>query len=82
MLVPPSYRKVNPADAPVVLLTLSGGDKPLYYLNDIVSTIVSPALSRVRAWPRCRPSANSSMPCGSGWTPTGSPAWGWPSTPR
>ncbi len=47
MLVPPSYRKVNPADAPVVLLTLSGGDKPLYYLNDIVSTIVSPALSRV-----------------------------------
>jgi hydrophobic/amphiphilic exporter-1 (mainly G- bacteria), HAE1 family len=47
MLVPPSYRKVNPADAPVVLLTLSGGDRPLYYLNDIVSTIVSPALSRV-----------------------------------
>ncbi|TDH60514.1 efflux RND transporter permease subunit [Dankookia rubra] len=47
MLVPPSYRKVNPADAPVVLLTLSGGDKPLYYLNDIVSTIISPALSRV-----------------------------------
>jgi len=47
MLVPPSYRKVNPADAPVVLLTLSGGDKPLYYLNDLVSTIISPALSRV-----------------------------------
>ena len=47
MLVPPSYRKVNPADAPVVLLTLSGSDKPLYYLNDIVSTIISPALSRV-----------------------------------
>jgi HAE1 family hydrophobic/amphiphilic exporter-1 len=47
MLVPPSYRKVNPADAPVILLTLSGGDRPLYYLNDIASTIVSPALSRV-----------------------------------
>ncbi len=47
MLVPPSYRKVNPADAPVVLLTLAGGDKPLYYLNDLVSTIISPALSRV-----------------------------------
>ncbi|RYJ04413.1 MAG: efflux RND transporter permease subunit [Acetobacteraceae bacterium] len=47
MLVPPNYRKVNPADAPVVLLTISGGDKPLYYLNDLVSTIVSPALSRV-----------------------------------
>jgi hydrophobic/amphiphilic exporter-1 (mainly G- bacteria), HAE1 family len=47
MLIPPSYRKVNPADAPVILLTLSGGDKPLYYLNDLVSTIISPALSRV-----------------------------------
>ena len=47
MLIPPSYRKVNPADAPVILLTVSGGDRPLTYLNDLVSTIVSPALSRV-----------------------------------
>ncbi len=47
MLVPPSYRKVNPADAPVVVLTISGGDAPLYQLNDIASTIVSPALSKV-----------------------------------
>ncbi len=47
MLVPPSYRKVNPADAPVVLLTVSGGDAPLYRLNDIASTIIGPALSRV-----------------------------------
>ncbi len=47
MLIPPSYRKVNPADAPVILLTLSGGDTPLYRLNDIASTIIGPALSRV-----------------------------------
>jgi hydrophobic/amphiphilic exporter-1 (mainly G- bacteria), HAE1 family len=47
MTIPPSYRKVNPADAPVVLLTLSGGDAPLYRLNDIASTIIGPALSRV-----------------------------------
>jgi HAE1 family hydrophobic/amphiphilic exporter-1 len=47
MTTPPSYRKANPADAPVVLLTLSGGDVPLYQLNDIASTLVSPALSRV-----------------------------------
>ena len=47
MLIPPSYRKVNPADAPVVLLTLSGGDTPLYRLNDIASTIIGPAMSRV-----------------------------------
>ncbi|WP_426958628.1 efflux RND transporter permease subunit [Muricoccus radiodurans] len=47
MTQPPSYRKSNPADAPVVLLTLSGGDVPLYQLNDIASTLISPALSRV-----------------------------------
>jgi HAE1 family hydrophobic/amphiphilic exporter-1 len=48
MTIPPSYRKVNPADAPVLLLTLSGGDVPLYRLNDIASTIIAPALSRVQ----------------------------------
>ncbi len=47
MTIPPSYRKVNPADAPVVLLALSGGDVPLYRLNDVASTIIAPALSRV-----------------------------------
>lgn len=48
MTTPPSYRKVNPADAPVLLLTLgTNGDVPLYRLNDIASTIVGPALSRV-----------------------------------
>jgi len=47
MTTPPSYRKSNPADAPVVLLALSGGDVPLWRLNDIASTLVSPALSRV-----------------------------------
>ncbi len=47
MTTPPSYRKSNPADAPVVLLALTGGDVPLWRLNDIVSTFVSPALSRV-----------------------------------
>ncbi len=48
MTIPPSYRKVNPADAPVLLLTLRGGDTPLYRLNDIASTIIAPALSRVQ----------------------------------
>ncbi|MES2714031.1 MAG: efflux RND transporter permease subunit, partial [Pseudomonadota bacterium] len=48
MTTPPSYRKVNPADAPVVLLTLRGGDTPLYRLNDIASTIIGPAISRIQ----------------------------------
>src|SRR5215210_2071637 len=47
MPTPPSYRKVNPADAPVVLLALRATDLPLYRLNDVASTIIAPALSRV-----------------------------------
>ncbi|MFC7554209.1 efflux RND transporter permease subunit [Pseudoroseomonas wenyumeiae] len=47
MTNPPSFRKSNPADAPVVLLNLRGGDVPLYRLNEIASVIISPALSRI-----------------------------------
>ena len=47
MTVPPSFRKVNPADAPVLLLTLQGGEVPLSRLNDTAALVISPALSRV-----------------------------------
>ncbi|MBO1073178.1 efflux RND transporter permease subunit [Roseomonas marmotae] len=47
MTNPPSFRKSNPADAPVVLLNLRGGDVPLYRLNEVASVIVAPALSRI-----------------------------------
>ena len=48
MTSPPSFRKSNPADAPVVLLNLRGGDVPLYRLNEVASVIISPALSRIQ----------------------------------
>lgn len=38
---------MNPADQSVILLALTGKDIPLYRLNDVASTIISPALSRV-----------------------------------
>ncbi|WP_419897826.1 efflux RND transporter permease subunit [Roseomonas sp. USHLN139] len=47
MTNPPSFRKTNPADAPVVLLNLRGGDVPLYRLNEIAAVLISPALSRI-----------------------------------
>ncbi|MGG5820587.1 efflux RND transporter permease subunit [Falsiroseomonas sp. HW251] len=47
MTTPPSFRKVNPADAPVLLLTLQGGEVPLSRLNDTAALVISPALSRV-----------------------------------
>jgi HAE1 family hydrophobic/amphiphilic exporter-1 len=47
MTTPPSFRKVNPADAPVLLLTLRGGEVPLSALNDTAALVIAPALSRV-----------------------------------
>jgi len=47
MTEPPSFRKSNPADAPVVLLNLRGGDVPLYRLNEVAAVLISPALSRI-----------------------------------
>ena len=41
----PSYRKVNPADAPVLLLALKSQSMPLYELNDYAENLIAPKLS-------------------------------------
>jgi HAE1 family hydrophobic/amphiphilic exporter-1 len=45
MLTPPSYRKVNPADAPVLFLTLTSPSMSLSDLNDYAEHLISPTLS-------------------------------------
>ena len=45
MTTPPSYRKVNPADAPVLLLSLSSPTLPLSQLNDFAETAVQPKVA-------------------------------------
>jgi hydrophobic/amphiphilic exporter-1 (mainly G- bacteria), HAE1 family len=47
MTTPPSYRKVNPADAPVLLLVLSSPSLNLSELNDYAENLISPSLSTV-----------------------------------
>jgi HAE1 family hydrophobic/amphiphilic exporter-1 len=47
MTTPPSFRKVNPADAPVLLLALSSPTIPLSQLDDYAETIISPRISRL-----------------------------------
>ena len=47
MTTPPSFRKVNPADAPVLLLAMTAPELPLYRLNEYAETLVVPAISRV-----------------------------------
>jgi HAE1 family hydrophobic/amphiphilic exporter-1 len=47
MTEPPSYRKVNPADAPILILTLSSEIAPLQDLDAFAQQVVSPALSTI-----------------------------------
>jgi len=45
MTVPPAYRKVNPADAPVLLLALTSPSISLSDLNDYAEHLISPTLA-------------------------------------
>ena len=45
MTIPPSYRKVNPADAPVLLLALTSPSLNLSDLNDYAEHLIAPTLS-------------------------------------
>ncbi len=47
MPTPPSYRKVNPADQPVLYLTLTSPSLPLYTLNEYAETVMAERISMV-----------------------------------
>jgi HAE1 family hydrophobic/amphiphilic exporter-1 len=47
MTDPPSYRKVNPADAPILILALSSNIAPLQDMDAFAQQVISPALSTI-----------------------------------
>ncbi len=47
MTSPPSYRKVNPADAPVLIVALTSPSLDLSDLNDFAEHLISPSLSTI-----------------------------------
>ena len=47
MTTPPSYRKLNPADAPILLLALQSETTPLPDLDAFGQQVISPALSTI-----------------------------------
>jgi HAE1 family hydrophobic/amphiphilic exporter-1 len=47
MVIPPSYRKVNPADAPVLLLALTSPSMNLSQITDYAENLLSPNLSTI-----------------------------------
>ena len=44
---PPSYKKVNPADSPVLYLALSSPTLPLSQINEFADTVISPRISMI-----------------------------------
>lgn len=47
LTTPPSYRKSNPADSPVMFLALTSDTVPLTRIDDIAQNIISPAISTI-----------------------------------
>ncbi|MEW6707739.1 MAG: efflux RND transporter permease subunit [Pseudomonadota bacterium] len=47
MTNPPSYRKLNPADAPVLIVALTSPSMSLYELNDFAESLIAPSLSTI-----------------------------------
>jgi len=47
MPTPPSYKKVNPADAPIIFLSLSSDSLPLYKVSEYAETTVGQRLSMI-----------------------------------
>jgi HAE1 family hydrophobic/amphiphilic exporter-1 len=47
MSTPPSYRKVNPADAPVLFMTLTSPAMDLFEVSDYAENLISPNLSTI-----------------------------------
>ena len=45
MTSPPAYRKVNPADAPIIFISLTSPSMPLSELNSFADSLIAPTLS-------------------------------------
>ena len=47
MTIPPSYRKVNPADAPIIFVTLTSPSMALSDLNKYADNLIAPTISTI-----------------------------------
>src|SRR5262249_17836914 len=45
MTTPPSYRKVNPADSPIIFITLTSPSLPLSELNGFAESLIAPTIA-------------------------------------
>ena len=71
---PPTYRKVNPADSPILILSVQSDTLPLIDVDDWPTTSSASRFRRSPASARCRSAASRSAPCACrstrpGWRP-------------
>ncbi len=77
LTTPPSFRKVNPADQPVIFLTLSSKTARLSDVDRLAQGSILRAFPRCPAWRRCRSMAARKMRCASAPISTSSPFAVW-----
>lgn len=63
MPAPPSFRKVNPGDAPVLVLVLSSSTFPLATTNDYAEQIFAQQISQIPGVAQVQILASKNMPC-------------------
>jgi HAE1 family hydrophobic/amphiphilic exporter-1 len=54
MTNPPSYKKVNPADAPIIFVAITSPSMPLSDLNALAENPIAPRFPPSPAWPKSR----------------------------
>ena len=69
MPAPPSFKKFNPADQPVMYLGLTSNTLPMSQLDDYAETMIAPRISMVSGVSRCKCRALRNTPYGCRSTP-------------
>jgi HAE1 family hydrophobic/amphiphilic exporter-1 len=54
MTAPPSYRKVNPADSPILILSAQSDTLPLISVDDYADNFIAQQISQVRGVARSK----------------------------
>ncbi|MEJ1978803.1 MAG: efflux RND transporter permease subunit [Acetobacteraceae bacterium] len=62
---PPTYRKVNPADSPILILSVQSDTLPLIEVDDYADNILSQQISQITGVSRSRSAASRSAPSAS-----------------
>ena len=75
---PPIYRKVNPADAPILTLALSSPSLPITQVHDLVENRIAQRLSQINGVGQVSLAVGNAPPSGcrsipTSWRPPGSP---------